>query len=109
MAACKLLANLHDLTEASSLLSPPGVLCEVSGDTNSERSKRCAWQQAIVKCMISDLILQLEDKRVLMLRVFTAVYGSSAPASGLKQVTLSDLCACRTCRVFNVMFQKTER
>jgi len=39
MAACKLLANLDDPTEASSLLNYPGVLCEVSGDTNSENSK----------------------------------------------------------------------
>ncbi len=46
---------------------------------------------------MTDLILQLEDKRVLLLRVFTAVYGSSVPASGLKQVTLIDLYACRTC------------
>lgn len=46
--------------------------------------------------MMSDLILQLEDKRVLLLRVFTAVYGSSVPASGLKQVMPSDLCVCRT-------------
>lgn len=40
MAACKLLAKLDDLAEASSLLSHPGVLCEVSGDTLSEHSKR---------------------------------------------------------------------
>ncbi len=53
---------------------------------------------------MSDLILQMEDKRVLLLRVFTAVYGSSAPASGLKQVMPSDLCACRTCRFLYVMF-----
>ncbi|DBA76073.1 TPA: hypothetical protein ACH3X1_009818 [Trebouxia sp. C0004] len=29
--------------------------------------------------------IQLEDRRVLLLRVFTAVFGRSAPASGLKQ------------------------
>ncbi|DBA88103.1 hypothetical protein WJX79_009270 [Trebouxia sp. C0005] len=43
------------------------------------RLQACSVTQAsYVKC-------QLEDKRVLLLRVFTAVYGSSVPASGLKQ------------------------
>ncbi len=56
--------------------------------------------------MMSDLILQLEDKRVLLLRVFTAVYGSLAPASGLKQVTPSDLCTCRTCCFYTLCFRR---
>lgn len=59
--------------------------------------------------MTSDLLLQLEDKRELLLRVFTAVYGSSVPASGLKQVMPSDLCACRTCRLLYVILIQENR
>ena len=55
MAACKVLANLHDLTEASSLLSHPGVLCEVSGDTNSEHSKRSTLRLAISNREVYDI------------------------------------------------------
>ena len=32
--------------------------------------------------------LQLDNNQALLLRVHTGVYGSSAPASGLKQVRL---------------------
>ena len=47
--------------------------------------------------MTFELTPQLVDKHILLLRVFTAVYGSSVPASGLKQVMLCVQCACRAC------------
>ena len=55
MAACKLLANLDDPTEASSLLDYPGVLCEVSGDTNSEHSNRSMLRLAVSNCEVYDV------------------------------------------------------
>ena len=54
-AACKSLANVYDLTEASSLLSHRGVLCEMSGDINSGRSKLALFCMEITSHEVYDV------------------------------------------------------
>ena len=54
-AACKSLASFYDLTEASSLLSDPCVLCEMSGDIDSGLSKLALFCMEITNYEVYDV------------------------------------------------------
>ena len=84
------MARFYDLAKATSLLSNHGIICTVSGGCTILVT---ILMMSLTQPLVMDTYtfqppLQLETNQALLLRVHTGVYGSSAPASGLKQVRL---------------------